>query len=160
MNEKTCRKCGHVAAFGTFEPMSCMECGAVYSKVEEALRGGSPSRSSSTGGGGGASSRFGGSSRGAWAQTQDFAQRMREESLYPVWRQLVGVVTLIGYAVAAIVALAAVVAMFKGAGFASVGGLCFALLIAVVARVGKEASLMLADLSDASVRLAARAGSD
>ncbi len=158
MSEKTCRKCGHVAIYGVMEPMSCVECGAVYSKVEEAMRGGPPSRSA--GGGGGSSSRFGGSSRGAWGQTQDFAQRMREESLYPVWRQLVGVVTLIGYAIAAILALAAVVGMFKGAGFAGVGGLCFALLIAVVARVGKEASLMLADLSDASVRLAARAGSD
>ncbi len=40
---------------------------------------------------------------------------------------------------------------------AAIGGVAGAVLVFVLARVGKEMSLMLADLSDATVRMAAHA---
>ena len=61
-----------------------------------------------------------------------------------------------GYALAAVALLAALIALFKGSVAVGFAGTCGAILIAVVARVGKEVSHMQADLSDASVRLAAR----
>ena len=159
MNEKKCLKCGHVAVFDVLDPLSCVECGAVYSKVHEALRGDPLPRTRSALGSGGPSSRFPSASRGAGASAHAFAERMRDESLYPTWRQLVGIVAMLGYALAAVALLAALIALFKGSVAVGFAGLCGAVLLAVVARVGKEASHMLADLSDASVRLAARAES-
>ena len=40
------------------------------------------------------------------------------------------------------------------------GGLGMALFLAIVGRVGKELAFMLADLSDATVRMAAKAEAD
>ena len=68
-------------------------------------------------------------------------------------------VDVAAWVLAAVALLAALIALFKGSVAVGFAGLCGAVLIAVVARVGKEASHMLADLSDASVRLAARAES-
>ena len=42
MNSKRCLKCNHVATFEAAPPLACPQCGAVYSKVEEALRNGPP----------------------------------------------------------------------------------------------------------------------
>jgi len=53
-----------------------------------------------------------------------------------------------------------VTALFMGSGLARLGGLIggvfLALFFAVVAKVTSEAALMLADLSDAAVQIAAR----
>jgi len=57
---------------------------------------------------------------------------------------------------AAIVGIGAVVSGFSGSLAAAVGGIVFACLIVIFARFAKEASLMLADLSDAMVRMAER----
>ena len=159
MSEKTCRKCGHTVAFGGMEPQSCPECGAVYSKVEAALRGEEPARTRAAVERG-PSSRFPVASRGPGADAHAFVQRMRDESLYPFWRKLVGMVTVLGYIVAGLVLVSALVVMFKGSVGAGFGGVVAAVVIAFMARVAKEMWLMLADLSDASVRLAARAESD
>ena len=158
MNEKKCLKCGCTATFLAIEPLSCMECGAVYSKVEATMRGDVPPRSRDFANSRGPSSRLS-SSRGSGANVHIFAERMRDESLYPTWRQLVRIVAMLGYALAAVALLAALIALFKGSVAVGFAGVCGAVLIAVVARVGKEASHMLADLSDASVRLAAQAES-
>ena len=48
MSEKTCRKCGHTTTYAptSLEPQSCMECGAIYRKVEEAFQRASEGRPS------------------------------------------------------------------------------------------------------------------
>lgn len=79
---------------------------------------------------------------------------MREQSLYPAWRKIVGFFTLLGYIVAALTLVGGVVAA-KGSPMAAIVGVVSAAVIALLAKVGKELSLMLADLSDATVRLAA-----
>ena len=161
MSEKTCRKCGHVTAYSGMEPQSCMECGAVYRKVEEAMQQASEGRPSqlprasmsaqlAAGRGGGRRP----------ADVHGFAEQMRSDSLYPFWRKLVGIATVLGYVLAGIMMVAAVVTLFRGSVGAGLGGMVAAALIAFMVRVAKELWLMLADLSDASVRLAARAESD
>ena len=85
-----------------------------------------------------------------------FATQMRSDSLYPVWRKLVGLATLLGYLLATLILVTALIALFGGSvtpGLVGVGGAVF---VAVMVRVAKEAWLMLADLSDASVRMAAQ----
>ena len=57
---------------------------------------------------------------------------------------------------AILVALITGVASTKGSFLGVLAGIGAAAVIALLARVGKELSLMLADLSDAAVRLAAR----
>ncbi|MNV65488.1 hypothetical protein D3C71_1581840 [compost metagenome] len=81
---------------------------------------------------------------------------MRSESLYPFWRKLVGLVTILGYILAVIMLIAAFIAMSKASMTAGLVGVGVAIIVAVMTRVGKEASLMLADLSDATVHLAAK----
>ena len=150
MNAKRCLKCDHVANFEGQPPLACPQCGAVYSKVEEALRNGPPARrrqeeTSPT-------SRISDSALDVHA----FAERMRDESLYPFWRKLVGLVTILGYILAGILLIAAIIAMSKASVTAGLVGIGIAAFVAIMTRVGKEASLMLADLSDATVHLAAK----
>lgn len=157
MGQKLCRKCGHETAYQGLEPQSCTKCGAIYSKVEEALRSGAPVRTRAPGGEA-SISQFPSPVRGggAGASAHAFAERMRSESLYPVWRKLVGIVTVLGYVLAGIMLVAALIAMFSGSVTAGLVGAGSALFVGVMVRVAKEVSLMLADLSDASVRMAAQ----
>lgn len=162
---KSCLKCGHKAAFDGTPPLDCPNCGAIYSKVEEALRSGAtirpkppanepeinffkpsaiPSMPSA--------SRHDSS---AELDIHAFAQTMRNESLYPAWRKIVGFFAILGYAIAAIAFISGLVAAFKVSMLSGLIGFGTAALIAILAKVSKEASLMLADLSDAAVRLAA-----
>lgn len=165
MNSKKCLKCGHDAAFDVRPPQACPSCGAIYAKVEEALRQGlevrkQPSQE--------AANAFQNTipeqpcaaprarpQGGDEVDVHAFAQRMREESLYPAWRKIVGFFTALGYIVAAIVLMVAVITAAKGSTWAVVIGIGMAAAIALMAKVGKELSLMLADLSDAAVRMAA-----
>ncbi len=150
MNSKRCLKCNHVATFEAAPPLACPQCGAVYSKVEEALRNGPPVRrrveESAP------SSRL----SDAGLDVHTFAERMRSESLYPFWRKLVGLVTILGYVLAAILLIAALISMSNASMTTGMVGIGVAVFVAVITRVGKEASLMLADLSDATIHLAAK----
>lgn len=167
MGEKTCRKCGETTAYSVMEPLSCMGCGAVYRKVEEALQRASEAQPSklpqmpqmpqmpqlaaavrAMGRSGGVGGHY------------DYIYLLRSESLYPTWRQLVTLVTLLWYVVAALMLLGGLITAFKGSFYAGIGGACGALFIAIVAKVGKELAFMLADLSDATVRMAAKAEAD
>lgn len=149
MSEKTCKKCGHTTNYHGLEPQSCPACGAVYAKVEEALRATPATRAERS-----SAAPVARPLRGASSDVQAFATRMREESLYPAWRKIVGFFTIVGYVVAAVVALAAFFSA-KGSVMALMIGFGSAALIALMAKVGKELSLMLADLSDAAVHMAA-----
>lgn len=161
LSQKTCRKCGHVAAFEGAEPLACSECGAVYAKVEAAMRAVAEARAARGAPVASPRVRAAPPAPGARSERDDvdvhaFAERMRGESLYPAWRNIVGIFTMFGYGLAIIFLIGGLVAAFKGSVAAGVIGMCIALLMAVVAKVSKELSLMLADLSDASVRMAAQ----
>lgn len=157
MRIKQCLKCNHSAAYEGAQPEACPACGAIYSKVEEALQNGTatrprpqpsapeinyfkaaPTAPGSTG-----------------PDVHAFAEQMRAESLYPAWRKIVGFFTLFGYLVAALVLVGALISG-KGSLLAMLAGAGTAAVIALFAKVGKELSLMLADLSDATVHLAAK----
>lgn len=165
MSTKQCLKCNHVTTFEGSPPLACPECGAVYSKVEEALRSGAPMRTrNATADSGFANSAL--PTPKAWSaisQTRDedgldvhaFAKNMRNDSLYPAWRKIVGFFTILGYVVAVILLIAAFV-VGRDSVWSLLVGFGSAAMIALAAKVGKELSLMLADLSDATVRIAAR----
>lgn len=165
MTTKQCLKCNHVASFEGAPPLACPECGAVYSKVEEAIRSGAPmrSRNNSTDSGFANSALPTPKAWSAISQTRGedgldvhaFARNMRNDSLYPAWRKIVGFFTILGYVFAVILLVAAFVVGRDSVWTLLVGFGCAA-MIALAAKVGKELSLMLADLSDASVRIAAR----
>lgn len=135
MTEKTCLKCGTVKVFGDVVPPACPFCGAIYAKVEQAAAKRAQAQRD--------------------AHVEVFAERMRAQSLYPTWRANARWCALLGYVIAALVALVAIVSGWRDAA-QMLGGLSVALFIVVAAKVGKEAALMAADLSDAAVRLAAR----
>lgn len=155
MKTKQCLKCGHIASFDTEPPLACPSCGAIYSKVEEAMRTGTSVRPS----------QFPTEPESRLAKTpttqvpdvdvHEFAQQMRAESLYPAWRKIVGFFTIIGYIVAALILIGALIGA-KSSMAALPVGIVAAALVALFTKVSKELSLMLADLSDATVHMAAR----
>lgn len=164
MSEKTCKKCGHTATYNGLEPQSCPACGAIYAKVEEALRAAADARANRNAAAAAAaqnsrlpSAQAPGMQRDArgMVDVHAYAAGMRDDSLYPFWRKLVGIVTILGYILAAFLMIVAFITISKASVTAGLVGIVGAIFVAVMVRVGKEASLMLADLSDASVRLAA-----
>lgn len=164
MNAKKCLKCGHVANYDAAPPQACPSCGAIYTKVEEALRQRQevrtqPSREATsefrnTVTDQPSAARMTRPQGGGGADVHAFAQRMRDESLYPAWRKIVGVSTIFCYVIAALILLVAIISS-KGSFLGVLVGAGSAAVIVIIAKVGKELSLMVADLSDAAVRMAA-----
>lgn len=165
---RICMKCDHVA-MGS--PDACPSCGAIYSKVEEALAKGRqvrPARSSFGDEPLGTvevppvtEPRASGQEKAAMArlarsyddEPDPFIKLLRRESNYPTFRSVVGVFFWIGVFGAVGVAL---IALFKAEGAVMLGTLVGALVMLIVLGFMREASLMLADLSDAAVRMAER----
>jgi hypothetical protein len=147
MNQRKCLKCGHATQYETVAPEACNSCGAVYHKVEEAMRGGPASRPAP-------------SRAPAYRPPPrnnpiaDYAEAMRSDSLYPTWRELVKWATWLGYLIAALVTIGGVIALKEGHIKSGGGALAAAVFIVILARVWRELSLMVADLADASVRQA------
>jgi hypothetical protein len=158
MSTKKCLKCNHSTTYEDAPPTACPSCGAIYSKVEEALRAGAAPRTAtaaqaevkyfsiaaSRAAEGGASS----------PDVHAFAEQMRAESLYPAWRKIVGLSTIACYILAALILLGSIIGT-RGSLLGMLVGAGSAALIVIFAKVGKELSLMIADLSDAAVRVAA-----
>lgn len=149
-SRKECRKCGHTAQFEEEPPLACPTCGAVYAKVEQALREGQAPRAQPI-------------ARPAVSRspTNDidhhaFADLLREESIYPTFRTVVKIAYWLGVLAALLIAAGGVMASFSAGAAALLGGFAVGALVFVFAKVAKEMSLMLADLSDATVRSAAR----
>lgn len=152
---KICQKCNHANPSATGDDLeACPQCGAIYSRVAAAMSAraqgvtAAPPRAAAP--------------RPARtpASSGSFIDRLRADSLYPTFRDLVRVIYFVWMALAAVALLGAVGALVWGSGAARVGGflmsLFFTLFFAVIAKVTKEAALMLADLSDAAVHIAAR----
>lgn len=168
--QKICIKCGHVntAATGAvLEP--CPGCGAIYSRVEAAAllaeKGAEPVRRVVLAPPSLSTSPTAGAPRTtpfipAAQESSSFVERMREASLYPTFRSLVRLFYLL-WLVLAVVCLCSGAATFVfGEGtrriLGPLFGLFFALFFYFVAKVSTEMSLMLADMSDATVRMAER----
>jgi hypothetical protein len=160
---KTCQKCGHVnpAAMGD-DLEACPECGAIYSRVAAAMAGtgkATPALEADL-----RDSRFAARPAGAITGSNDdthaFAESMRKLSLYPTFRGLVRLIYLAWMLLAVLAALGGVTALFMGSGSTKLGGLVggvfLTLFFAVIAKATSEMALMLADLSDAAVQIAAR----
>ena len=151
MNQKQCLKCGHNAEFPGAPPLACPKCGAIYSKVEQALADQGSERTSAAG----PASRLP-VTQATVVDVHTFAADMRSDSLYPTWRMLVGIATVVAYVMALVILLGAIFGS-KDNNLTFWGGIVLAVLIVIFAKAGKELNLILADLSDATVRIAARA---
>lgn len=151
ISRKQCLKCGHNAQFEEEPPLACPQCGAVYAKVEQALREGQAPRAQPV-------------VRQTIARPpandvdhHAFAELLREESIYPTFRTVVKIAYWVGVLAAVAIAVGGVMASFSTGAAALIGGIAVGALVFVFAKVAKEMSLMLADLSDATVRTAAQA---
>ncbi len=152
MNQKKCLKCGHIATFEEANtPQACPKCSAIYAKVEATMRPREAILSAT-------SSRLSIPQRSASVDHFEFAEDMRSSSLYPAFRAVVGIIYWVGIVFAALCAVGGFVAASKtniGPG-PIIAGVVLAIIIYIIFRVTKEASLMLADIADANVRMAAR----
>lgn len=139
------------------EDEACPNCGAIYSRVEAYLKANQarPSKSSDM------TARMSKLPSGRTNDRlvdPDFVITMRDESLYPTFRSLVRITIWLIYLLAVITIFVAIFRVDGGA--ARVSMILGAITMAVFSTAAKEAALMLADLSDATVIQAARAGHD
>ncbi|MFD0668746.1 DUF4282 domain-containing protein [Ramlibacter sp. MAHUQ-53] len=97
--------------------------------------------------------------RDDFCDPQTFAVRMRKESLYPASRSLTQMAYLLGLALAALWVVGGLINIFTSRASDRILTLAVCLFIAVatifLSRLFREISLMLCDLSDASIRTAA-----
>lgn len=85
-----------------------------------------------------------------------FVSELRSQSCYPSFRAVVGFATAIGYLVAVGVAIFGLFAGFHSANVLVVVVACVvAVVVGIVVAVARELSLMLADIADAAISMAA-----
>ena len=82
-----------------------------------------------------------------------YLNTIRADSCYPTFRAFVTIATVLGYIVAALVVVAGFV---SGQGSGILIGIVSAVVIALIAKVGQEVSLMIADIADATIDSAGR----
>lgn len=150
MNNKKCLKCGHVTTYADQPPLSCPQCGAVYAKVEQALQNPLPRPTPQP-------QRPIITPRPTKPDPShhSYAEVMRAESLYPTFRALTNAAYFFMLVIAALALIGGIVAFFSLGIAYLIGSAIAAVFIYLLARVTRELSLMLADLSDATVRMAA-----
>lgn len=147
---KTCLKCGHANPSASGDPLeACPKCGAIYSRVEAAWAATPRPAAERT------------APRPEDAEpVEAFAVGLRIESLYPTFRGLVQIVYWVWVVLAVLCFAAALVGVATGDGAARLwsflGGVFLGVVFLIVGRVTREMALMLADLSDAAVRIASR----
>lgn len=90
------------------------------------------------------------------ASKQQYLQQLRAGSAYPTYRGIIGIVVMLHYVLAGVVALAAVVELFRGLFLATLALLVAAAILFVLARFFKEASLILVDMGDSLLDFHAR----
>ena len=140
----TCPKCRKLNSRPTGAPdEACPYCGVIYAKARPGTVPASvPAREPVV-------------SARPPSSAQEFLKTLRAESSYPAFRAVIGFATIVGYLLTFAVVVGGLIAAWNGAGagpviYGLLGG--FALYIAT--RVFKEMWLMLADLTDATIRTA------
>lgn len=185
--QRKCMKCSHVnEASNGHELEGCPQCGAIYTRVEDAIASGqfrpAPHRATATPAPSMATATTPPiatpipaptpaatpavkptSGRSDRVNVNDFAQTLRNQSLYPNFRSLVRLFYWLWILMAVCAGLGTVTILFTGSGPARIVGLIIgvgsALFFVLSARITTEVSLMMADLSDAAVRIAAHQSS-
>lgn len=161
-SSRRCPKCQHINPQATMaDDEACPSCDAIYSRVEAYLkaeqeRSGAPSRSFSA-----IQPRTKAQPIHRTAERMvdpEFVATMRAESLYPTFRSLVRITTWLIYLLAVVTGFVAIFRVEDGT--ARISMLVGAITMAVIATAAREAALMMADVSDAAVIRAARAGHD
>ena len=97
------------------------------------------------------------------ASRQQYLQSIRADSAYPVYRGVIGMIALLGYLLAGALALGALVgglgamsnSFFMGLVALVTGGI-FAAIVFLIAKLSKEAALMLVDIADSTVEANSR----
>ncbi len=87
----------------------------------------------------------------------DYIEALRDGTAYPTFRKIVGFFTIVLYVLAGFVAIGSILSSFESSG-ATLLGLILAVVIYIFARVGKEMSLMLADIADAALDVGTKIG--
>jgi predicted lipid-binding transport protein (Tim44 family) len=89
---------------------------------------------------------------------QQYLQSIRADTAYPVYRGVIGMIAMLGYLFAGVTALGALVGGFgaMSSSFAMglitlVTGAIFAAIVFMLAKLSKEAALMLVDIADSTV---------
>ena len=92
------------------------------------------------------------------AGKQQYLNQIRTNTSYPTYRGIIGIIAILGYLLAALNGLAALISgfMMMGDSFIAgvgviVGGLLIAGLIFLGARFWKEAALIIADIGDSTI---------
>jgi ABC-type multidrug transport system permease subunit len=139
--ERKCLKCGVTNPSATGADLeACPSCGAIYSKVE-ALWGNKQTEIRRE-----ALNRIG--------SKDDFLGDLRDSTAYPVYRTWTRFTFIVMMVLSVVVVISGILAFFAEgflSGFFRVFG---GVLIAVFARLLSEFALMLADMSDATIRTA------
>lgn len=154
--KKTCIKCGHINPQSTGDIVeACPKCGVIYAKAEAAMLkpAARPERVSEL-----PSMPAPLSPRSTYHEPIPFIDQLRADSHYPSFRSVVSLMYWFGVFVAVCLFLGSLYALFsKQGGLATAAiGTAVALFVFIMAKAGKEASLMIADMSDATVRMAQR----
>lgn len=141
--EKTCIKCGQINPEATGSATdACPKCGAIYAKAQPPV---APVMRRPV------------ASAVVAQDLGQFVEGLRERSIYPTFRSVIHIGYVLGLVLAGLFALIGLVGGYMNGSVGTAFGLVFAALVmAVIARFMKEASLMLADMSDATVLMAKR----
>jgi hypothetical protein len=165
MAEKRCMKCGHINAQAAgLESDACPACGAIYARVAAALAAGrlrpmpqplaapAPAFRDSAPSIPPASAMPMPPLVQSAAMTAPFIATLRAGSHYPTLREVVKILTFIGYVVWGLGGtIGALLALAKGQIAVGAGMATFCIFMVVMTKVFKEATLMVADLCDAAV---------
>ena len=175
-NPRSCKKCGHLNLQATHAELeACPECDAIYTRVEAAIKEGKtviptpkavqppppvtpvpaavktpqaiPTAPTTP-------PPIPAAPVQRTPVTRPYIEELREQSNYPTFRSFVGFCTGFGYIIAAIVAIGALMALTTRSAGAGGIGIALAIFIFILTKFGKEAALMLADLSDAATVIA------
>jgi DNA-directed RNA polymerase subunit RPC12/RpoP len=155
----TCVKCGceNTNATGQDDD-ACPQCGALYAKARPTGARPVPNtRPAPLAATGTEDFKFKRTTQPAEMPRQ-FIDRLRHESLYPTFRAFAQFGFYFGAFIAVLVALGGAIAWAREKSFLTlVLAACAAVFVWLVAKALKEGSLMLADMSDAMVRMAEKA---
>lgn len=181
-NPRSCKKCGHLNLQATHADLeACPECGAIYARVEAALRDGKtvapppqahqPAPAPMPPVTPTAITPIKIPQVAATAippppipaptiapkepPSRPYIEELRDQSNYPTFRSFIGFCAGFGYIVAGFFGIAALVSIPKSNAMATSGAFALAIFFYILSKFGKEATLMLADLSDAAVVMAA-----